>query len=214
VPADIDLWPALEADDPEALCGDSAEDDRRVALAGAVDEPSLRELGAERLREARVRRSDGDAQRVLGVDALAPACGHAADVVDRGRGFDARQRRELGAGALRQLAVIAEERLPGLDGEQVGSQAVDRVDERGLGGSRDAEHGDHRRDADGDPERRERRAQPPRPQSDRAHRQQVAGQQTTLGQRSAAHATNSVGSSPSRMIAPSRAARPRARGRA
>ena len=56
-------------------------------------------------------------------------------------------------------AVCAGEGLAVGDGEQVGAEPVDLGEQPGLGGGGEAEHGDDRGDADGDPERGQRGAE-------------------------------------------------------
>jgi hypothetical protein len=58
--------------------------------------------------------------------------------------------------------------------KRVRSEPVDRREQLGLAGCRDAEHGDHRGDPDRDADRRQRRAQTPRAQADAADREDGA----------------------------------------
>ena len=65
-----------------------------------------------------------------------------------------------------QLGRAAEERLAVGHREQVRAELVDLAEQAGLRRRRQTEHRDDRRHPDRDPERRERRAQPPRAQAD------------------------------------------------
>ena len=66
---------------------------------------------------------------------------------------------------------------PVRDVEQVGAELVDLGEQAGLAGGGDAEHGDDRGDADRDPERRERGAQPARAHADAGQPREVGGPQ-------------------------------------
>ena len=69
-------------------------------------------------------------------------------------------------GGERQLGRLPEQGLAVGDGEQVGAELVDLGEQAGLRGGGEPEHGDDRGDADGDPERRQRRPDPARAQAD------------------------------------------------
>ena len=73
-------------------------------------------------------------------------------------------RRSIAGAASGSTASSPMNDCPGRDLEQVGAEPVELGEQVGLGGLGDAEHGDHRGDADGDAERRQRRPRPPRPQ--------------------------------------------------
>ena len=100
--------------------------------------------------------------------------------LDLGDPADHRRRRH------RQLAFSPIRRLAVRDGQQVRAEAVDLGQQPRLARRREAQHRDHRGHPDGDPERRQRGAQPPRAQADARHAGEVGGAQPDRDE--AAHA--------------------------
>ena len=146
--------------DAEQLCGLRAEDADRLGRGRGVQVAAPGDGRADGREQVQGRRLNLERVGVDGRDQRA-----AVDVgAGRARVGDLGDRADPAdhpGGGQRQLGGAAEQRLPGGDGEQVGAELVDLGEQPGLGGRREAEHGDDRRDADRDPERREPGAQPP-----------------------------------------------------
>ena len=87
-------------------------------------------------------------------------------------------RADGGARRFGQRRRVAEGGLTGGDPQQVGAEVVELGQQVGPAGGRDADHGDHRRDADGDAERGQAGPQPARAQPDRADPHEVARPQS------------------------------------
>jgi hypothetical protein len=158
--------------DPQPLGGDRAEHDGRVARARGVQEDPGPERRAERCREVEAGGGDADPTRLhLGDEVGAP------DVrVERLDGRDVGDRADPadhGGRLLRELRVLAEDRLARADSEEVRAEAVEGRDQVRLRRLRDREHGHHRRDSDRDPERRKGRPQAARSEADAADPQHV-----------------------------------------
>ncbi len=125
--------------------GDCGGDDGKKAETGGLDGEAV---GVDR----------GDVRGAEGVGAVdrpgALRLLHTADTADHAR----RGGWQLGGAAAEALAVA--------DGEQVGAELVDLGQQAGLGGGRQAKHGDDGGHADRDAESRQRGPQLPGTQSD------------------------------------------------
>ena len=168
-------------------------------------------MRAERRRQVEVGGLHRDAARLAGVDEAVAPHRRAAHGVDGGRRAARRRRAAMRARAVfGSLDSSPKNDSPAWSGEEVRAEAVDRREQLGLAGRRDAEHGDHRGDPDRDPDGRQRGAQPARAQADasrrRGRRGAAGGWARARGRRRAARARVAGGhprrSSPT--ISPSR----------
>jgi hypothetical protein len=141
--------------DAEALGGGSAEHADRLGRGRGVEEAAVGDRGADRTGKVeaggvdaeRVGVDRGDQRAAVGVGT--PDRAGVGDVVDGADAADHAGRVE------RERDRLAAEVLTGADGEEVGAELVDLVEQAGLGGGGEPEHGHDRGDPDRDAEGRE-----------------------------------------------------------
>ena len=168
-PASGDVDQRARTVDAQLCAAAAPEDDRPGAGRRGVEEAPADHRAAQGLQQARVGRVDRDAAGLLRVDAVAAAHGR-VQRAHRVDALDAAHAPQRLRGALGQRRVVAAERLPRRGGEQVRAQPIELLQQPRARGLREPEHGDHARDADGDPERRQDRPQAPRAQARRPRR--------------------------------------------
>ena len=130
-----------------------------VAVASLRKMPSAR-VAAQGVEQVGFGGDHGDAAGLL-----ARGCGRCGGRwlldVTGGRGrFDAADAADHVGGGGRQLAVAAEDVAAGRHLQEVGAELVELGQQVGPAGGRDADHGHHGGDADGDPEGGEQRCGP------------------------------------------------------
>ena len=139
--------------DAQAPGGGGAEHGDRLAGGGRVQEPALGHRGADGAGQCQAGGLHGQGVGVDRGDQRAAVGGDVADGAGVIHGGDRPDARDHAGCGDREFGGVAAEGLPVGDGEQVGAQFADLVQQPGLGGGREAEHGDDRGDADGDAER-------------------------------------------------------------
>ena len=161
--------------DAEAFGRDMAEHDRGVAAGRRVEPAALGDLAAQYAEQVGRRRLDPDPARIVLVDLLGAAYGR----VQVGGGahlLDALDPADHPHRTLREMYLLSgEHRLAGRGHQEVGAQLVQFPQELGLAGGGDADHRDHRRDADGDAQRGEHDAHRAAAQARRADVEDVPG---------------------------------------
>ena len=169
-------WPPtwLICEDARGL---GAEHDLRVAVGDGVEEVPRRHRGADDLRQVVAGRVDADPAGLLRGHERGAEHGGARDLVDGGVVVDVLHVVDHRHRRVRQDLVVALEVLTGRDRQQVRPELVDRREQVRLARGRDADDGDHRADPDRDPERRQRRSQPPGAQALERDAEQLARRQ-------------------------------------
>jgi hypothetical protein len=151
--ADPDAHPGPDPVDTHQPGGGGAEHRDRLAGGGGIEEPALGEAGAGHGGQAEGSGVHAEAVRLDRRDVGGLVDADAADGAGVLHGGDSGQPGDHARRRYGQLGGSAGEGLPVGDGEQVGAQAADLGQQRGLGGGGQAEDGDDRRDADRDAQR-------------------------------------------------------------
>ncbi len=110
-----------------------AEHRLRVAVGDRAEEPSRREPDAEHVRQVPAGRFDPDPTGLRGGHKWRSVDTGVRDLVHGGVVVDVLHVVDHGQGRVREDLVVADERLAGGDGQQVGPERVDLGQEVGLG---------------------------------------------------------------------------------